>query len=247
MPNQKTCCIHKNYYKDWLTKHPPFYDTDHISIRQLKEYIFQLKNRHVILSESFLTGLAVPYFQYYAFVMRYSDFPIILNSHCFYTLMASVPRSLCSAAHNNLLQLFIKHLVELAFFLKDPKSCSVVLGYVLYECGRYFIQFNVPFDTGTFILTNLFELPGWRYLLYWKGLDEALTKIWDVLTVPGSTFWTIDVFRQHLHLFHMYHGSSIRIHSNLFKEELIANVLHPRRVQRLLDLGYSLDDILDNL
>lgn len=246
-PNQKTCRIHKHYYEDWLTKHPPFYHIDHISRRHLREYVFQLQNRYVQLSETFLTGLAAPYFQYYAFVMRFTDYPILLNDRCFYTLMASIPLSLCISANRNLPEQFMKHLLELAFFLKDAPSCIVVLRYVLYECARYFHQTNLSFDTGTFILTNLFELPGWRYLLYWNGLDETLQRIWANLTVPETTFWTMDVFRQHLQLFYVYHASTIRLTTRVFKQELMAKAFHPERIQRLLDAGYVLDDIFDNL
>jgi hypothetical protein len=243
---QKTCQIHTNYYDAWTTKHPPFYHPDHISKRHLKEIIFQLQNHHVEVSQTFLSALAAPYYQYYALVMKYSDYPLSLNHRCFRTMMDEIPTSICHAANRNNFFLFFSRLVELGHCLKDPISCKTTFRFVLYKYICFFSEHNLSFDTGAYILQMTFELPGWRFLLYWNGLDETLDTVWKLLPELPQSFWSKDVFRQHLYMFHMYHANPIRLINGIFKEEAIQKVFHPDRIQRLLDKGYTLDEIFDN-
>ena len=50
--NEKTCKIHRNYYTNWLVKHP--INIHYISQRKINEIIFQLESGNIVINKEYV-------------------------------------------------------------------------------------------------------------------------------------------------------------------------------------------------
>jgi hypothetical protein len=85
-PGQKTCIIHKNYYKDWHRKNNPQYNSFRdLSIRKQIEHIYQVQNKLVDIPESWIQKLHLYDDDYFDLYIKYTDYSPLLNKPCFET------------------------------------------------------------------------------------------------------------------------------------------------------------------
>ena len=71
--NKKTCKIHRNYYTDWLVKHPLNSFTSYITSRKINELIFQLSHRHVSIDKGYiLDNFSLDHMLEYIFLITYA-------------------------------------------------------------------------------------------------------------------------------------------------------------------------------
>jgi len=71
--NEKTCKIHRNYYTDWLLKHPLNSYTSYSSQRKINELIFQLSHGHVSINQEYITGnFSLHHMLEYSFLITYA-------------------------------------------------------------------------------------------------------------------------------------------------------------------------------
>ena len=71
--NERTCKIHRNYYTDWLVKHPLNSVTSYLSSRKINELIFQLSHKHVIIDKSYiLDNFSLHHMLEYSFLITHA-------------------------------------------------------------------------------------------------------------------------------------------------------------------------------
>jgi hypothetical protein len=71
--NERTCKIHRNYYTDWLLKHPLNSFTSYSSQRKINELIFQLNHGHVSINQQYITdNFSILHIPEYIFLVNYA-------------------------------------------------------------------------------------------------------------------------------------------------------------------------------
>jgi hypothetical protein len=257
---EKTCHIHRNYYRNWFKTHEPFYHIETLTERELAEYKFQLTNGHLLLPREHVETLPGIYKEYYIFLLEHTK------------LSPSVNRSLF---RNILNRLFLKGYEEgfmnstvfraridrcFKWALRDSLSCIYVFTAIL----DFVYSFALHVEIGgsqytyatleTFLDVVLLQYPEWRQLTYSNILHDLCADRQAIhersgylpIYIEGITQTLKPILDTVLTLFQITHQSALIEHMRPHKEELIASACHPRHLQRWLDSGHTLD-VLDQM
>lgn len=68
--NERTCKIHRNYYTNWLVKHP--INLYYISQRKINEIIFQLESGNIVITKEYVKA-NVRFYNTYLFLIQYAN------------------------------------------------------------------------------------------------------------------------------------------------------------------------------
>ena len=136
--NDKTCTIHRNYYTNWLEKHPLNSYTTYNTIRKRNEIIFHLKTGNIILSQNYIQyNFGIGNIREYLFLIKYANINPLWNRTLFeYYIL------------HNILQIDMFNEI-----LISHETCIEALKYIL---GNKLL--NINWD---YILTA----PGWKNLM----------------------------------------------------------------------------------
>ncbi len=246
-PGSNTCVIHRNYYKNWFATHKGFFDRNQLTSRQLNEYLVQLGGRHVVPPESLIRNLPQDMADYWELLVTCTDYPIHLNIVCLrytlYTILADLIRA-------TRLDVYAENAAErIGTFCKDPESCTLVFGMLIQELILLFMFWESQMPLSRATLQRLLHIcllrpHQWIQVLYSHSFHDVYQSRRDNLlqselirssrvverffdpVVPSfiNTMWT-------------KHAYTAQKKSAYFKEELIANVYSPRRLEALLEAG----------
>jgi hypothetical protein len=264
-PGGRTCQIHRNYYNNWLEKHPMFDCTNTVhgpTERQLEEYRFQVKGGHVPISEQYLATIPPRFCTYYVFLLLNTSLSPSLNPKA----MSKYIDDLLSPVFTNTNIYFNKESFKqsivpaMDILLQDLPSCILVFESVLSFIFRYVIM-SIILETEVrpiewILEVLLLENNGWKQLLY---CTQPLKLYMEKRKIFLSMNSTVQQMQHAIHmfldpvvipilqLFHVVHASRIAASLQPHKEEIIASACHPRRMVRLLDMGYTLEEILEQM
>jgi len=263
-PGERTCQIHRNYYDNWIEKHPMF---DFMSTlngptdRTLEEYRFQIKEGHVPISEEYFASIPPRMYSYYVFLLLNTTLSPLLNQKA----MAKYIDELLSPVFTNVSlrhkETFKSTIVPaLDILLQDFPSIVMVYESILSFLFRFVILSSIlEIEVGQIewiLEVLLLENNSWKQLLY---STKPLKMYMEKRKLFLHTNNTIQQMQYAIHslldpviiptlqIFHVVHASKVAGRLQPYKEELIASACHPRRLHRLLELGYTLEDILDQM
>lgn len=252
-PEKLTCKIHKTYYVNWHTKHPPLIDIL-LSKRIEEEYRFQYKNGYVELDYPGLLNFAMnvnvnSYRKYFRILLETTSFSL---KDCPYILSTLIATDFGP----NIPMPFETHLAtitSLMYVFKDPETLLMFLEHLTIYIVNYSFTSTTHSHTALTYSTIVNSHLPWSSLLYADSISQILPRTIRYfhenfgLTQEHRDF--IDQFTK-LYLeptldnFHHSHRHLIRYRCEQIKEELIAEVCHPRRIQKLID-QHGLDILED--
>lgn len=249
IPGTNTCFVHKYYYINWFNSHPGFFSLNFISKRQLKEYIFQFRNRYVTLPITHVASIPANWYDYYNTIIMHTDHCPLVNRGC----LRSVVNILVRGAFVPIAPGQFDETVydDLRYFLKTPAACEAVFRELI-DSGNILLHWgwrNIP-KSADFIYSvysKFFALEEWKSIAC--GMDlfalyrKTITPLDRMDAFFRSTFHPtmIGVLRE----FRDVHRSRMVNRAAVFREELKARVFHPDRIQRLIDT-YGIE-VLDSL
>jgi hypothetical protein len=246
-PNEQTCYIHRKYYKDWLEKRWKIIvqkSFNGISKRELDEWIFQLKHRTVVIPVEYVQTLNffdANFIYNYDFLIRYTDISPMENVYGFLQCMKRRLEFLDLIAFD----------VGLEPYMKDWTCCLFIFSSLI---EHILIRSNG--STATFLLKILqcCRSDPWKQMLYSNKFrylfHEYNTELQRHLELIYYDFIATDElsFEKNpidclIKNFNMRHAFDIKRRCMIYKQELIAAVWKPSRVQKWLDNGLGLDFI----
>jgi hypothetical protein len=249
LPETNTCYVHKFYYINWFNSHPGFFSLNFISKRQLKEYIFQFRNRYVTLPVAHVTSIPANWYDYYNTIIMYTDHCPLVNRACLRNVVNIIVRGAFVPIAPGQFDESVYE--DLRFFLKSPEACAVVF-HELVQAGLDLLRWgwrNVPrtVDVIHSIYSKFFALEEWRYIACGSSLiklfKNALTPMDRFDHFVRTTFHP--AFVGAIRELKQTHRSHMKNRVAVFREELVAQVFHPDRMQQLIDT-YGID-VLDTL
>lgn len=247
-PQSLTCRIHRNYYKDWLETHPGFHPLL-VSKREMEEYCYQIKNRFIIIPDSYIAGLEVYYAEYYLFLVIHTGCPAHLNTEC----LTSITKRYCYILFNtnNDAETMLEIMDRLCVLFTDVKSIARIFNIVWTEFVWNCVSHGTHVADAIQQFHHIFLNPCWRPLLYIELLFEFHKGMWQrrVMEFEENEWividrsWTFEIFKRMLEEFRDYLKRITVAHMNIIRQELMEKSLTPKRLNYLLDKGYTLEEI----
>ena len=257
--SRTTCDVHKNYFKDWFTKHPPF-----------RNYYCELENSRIMNEyKTILTGPLRPtlayiqsipdnndYISFYMMLVSYTGVNPLLNKPCF-------KRSIRYAI-DEIFGIYSSHMRT-----QNIKNAHIVLNILCinteltYEVFRYIIFYTVErminlqristlteeqlVSLGTSLLTIIFLSDVWRFVFMSHDIKAICKRVSNKLSVlldPVKVDYfmntivatSIETLKQDI-------ITHIKKKCNIYKEDLMMTVYEPSRLQKYLDSGLELEDL----
>lgn len=255
---EKTCLIHKHYYTNWFTTHTAD-EWRTAGKRARQEIEFQLQHRHVVPPPHILADIPSHSLDVWNLFVTHSDESITLNRPCLEAALKYMIKSLFLLNHNGselVRQTMQDNRKRLETYLKSPSDCQAVFRLVLQYCVRtcafYFETMNVSSERIRAVFRSVVLKPqGWRQLLFSNGLEDVYQderakyiQMWpDTFNLLFMN--KIDpIWRQVHSEFTEKHRTYLRERTAIIKEELIAEVFHPRRIEPLI-MKYGIE-VLDD-
>jgi hypothetical protein len=257
LPEQKTCSIHKNYYKDWLLKNGRS-DWQLLTKRQQNEYVYQIENHLIDIPEYYIKNLNMFDTEYFTIIMKLTHNSPSLNLPCLKSCVRKYLFCYCNfpldvnnrEEYCNTLEPYTKN-VDSSFF-----TLSVISDFMIERCIHSNIHIN-SFHNAVLASYNPRMIPEMSYsyfrcLLFSNKLkkcfitDEIKKKVQT--TAPefiefyneASLQETENPINKLVATFNQIHSKEIKKRCAIYKEELIKKVWHPSRIQKLLDMGYDI-------
>jgi hypothetical protein len=246
-PNQKTCYIHRNYYKNWLEarwKNILQKSFNGISKRELEEWTFQLNHRAIKIPVEYVQTLNFfdeNFIYNYDFLIRYTDISPMENVYGFLQ---------CIKYRLSYLDLSTFD-VGLEPYMKDWSCCLFIFAILIEN-----ILARSNGSTASFLLKMLqcCRSDSWKQLLYstkFKYLfHEYGNELQRYLGIVYYDFIATDVMSLEknpieclIKNFNMRHSYDIQRRCLVYKQELIAAFWKPSRIQKWLDNGLDIDCI----
>lgn len=252
-PEKLTCKIHKTYYDRWHEKHPPFADWL-LSKRIEEEYRFQFKNGYVQF-DSFPSLLLITinrniYTKMIRILLETTPFSLKDYPHCISTLVSNEFGSRIAFPFET----HLAKITELMYIFKDSETLRLFLEQLtLYMVNYAFTSTQHAHIALTYATIVNSHLP-WINLLYADSISQIIPTVIHrfhtdyALNQDQKDFiaqFTEMYLEPTLLNFHHSHRHLIRHKCDQFKEELIANVCHPRRIEKLIET-YGIE-IMDDI
>jgi len=254
---EKTCYVHRNYYKNWFLNHRPFISKYHITDRQVEEYKFQIQGGHIEISDAYLEKIIPIHYDYYIFLIKCTKKspslnPTALQNYLNATLQPIYLYPLSISKYK--LKENVKECMRTVLF--DLESCKIVFSciisfafqYMFYTDLNRFNQHEYQWILECLLLEN-FE---WKYLLY-SSMTHVLYKDHCKLFIDKSSD---QVFAKHiidnyispvvnnvLTLFTILYKTKLEDRVRVHKAEILEKAWHPRRLEHLLAIGYTVEEV----
>jgi hypothetical protein len=262
LPGEKTCQMHRNYYKNWLLKrYPPYISVSRLTDRQIEEFRFQIEGNHVEITDEYLKKIPALSHDCYIFLMNLSKKSPSLN-----------PEALKSYV-NVIIRPFYHYPISISSFklkanikecmtcvLKDVESCTIVYDCVLHFIFTYVFMSEINRvleDDLEWILENIFiQNSGWSHLLYSTILLENYNKTSEEYikksSDPLNTKYIIKLIIAPIvstlfDIFTIVHKETFDTKMKPLKEELLEKAWHPRRQEYYLSLGYTIEEVFSDV
>ena len=236
----KTCSIHRNYYTNWLKGREYMATTQ----RKKVEFEFQVKNKHVILTESFCRQIQE--YNFYEYCITISSMNPLWNT----VLVDSIFYSIVNQLQYSPLS-WEEQQQRLNILLATPEVCKYIFKKIVELIKVWMTQ---PSIEGTdycekssrLLLVLAFQLPtsSWRQMLgstffleecakeqneiskmSKSPRKESLVKLLEEIIIPAVTLFIEDVKK--------HQKNSM----DALKEELMMEMWKPERIQSWYDKG----------
>jgi hypothetical protein len=220
---------------------------------------FQMKQFHVVPPPHILARIPTHSLDVWNLFVQFSDEPICLNEECFHLAIKNIVKSLLVMKHtgSDTYRDYIQNVRKtIDSYLKTPDDCKAVflkiLNCIMSMVALQFETFRVSVQTLRLVLRILFQKPnGWRQMILSRELETlySLERSTHVTMWP-DTYEQVFVtkldpaFSHVLEEMQTKNKHSIQERTHVFKEDLIAAALHPRRIGPLIE-KYGIE-ILDD-
>lgn len=254
-PGQKTCHIHRNYYKNWEFYLGPWQNTSKPSPRKLDEMRFQYTYGGVVPDENYLREFLNSiywheYTDYYLFMVQHAN----LNPMLCYTDMTVILQT--SMQHDLTVQSETQYKTPalVSAFLKYVGMAPYVRNFFTAKIVQYLMD-TQGLDTAFIDYMNLISViyytcPEWRELVLEAKFE---TNVRDCIGASKKVHphlnWN-DIERRYnqyahpiLHAVKVYHRNILKDRMADLKPEIVAAAWHPRRVEKWIEAGLDLDDL----
>lgn len=249
-----TCKIHKTYYANWHHDHPPLTNTQ-LSQRKSEELVFQLKNGYINIPTTGLWFLTSPgffeiYSSYILLLVKNTD--LTLANYPFY--IQYLVRTHIGAHINLPIEDQMVRWQELLPILKYAESMHIFLDAVVETLinQAFMVQDQIHLSI---IFSAIINGPfPWNLLLYSERVNHLSERVFQTYSTnyvlnPEQRTFIQNFLRDYIDIpldhFHHSHRFLIRRRCHQYKEEIMMNVFHPRRIEQLIN-KYDID-ILDEL
>ena len=242
-----TCNIHQKYLVNWFVTHPSAIWL-HRSKREIYEYEYVLKNRLVTVPEDHMDFLENVWIN----PQNYSEYLLLIAKYSDYDLLR-IPRALKSEVSKFIMDItnYIRvedlitsyNLEKFTPFIKNHKVAYQILKYIIQDLMRHYteayVEVYVPVDffkeRFSYIIYMISE---WKSLIYSSKLRELRDEILREPVSPAimairQVFYT-EAIDTVMNEFNNCHKFAIYYNVNKFKGDLIAEVLHPDRIEKLI-------------
>jgi hypothetical protein len=230
-----TCQIHINYYRNWYQTHR-FFDRYYMSRREIDELEFQIQHHYVTIPPEWVVQLYTPGERaWYPFIIENTHLSPALHPDCFQSLFYNT--FLYNTVWNN--QNYMQS------YVRDVETCLLAFTMILEWSMQ---QSHGGLYSCMDLMRVYMEKLNWHPILYSVECSRIVymreARIRSLFS--SCTEDPIQFFDRCIQSFHARAAKSIRDRCGQYKEELVATALAPRRIQRLLDMGYDLD-VLDHV
>lgn len=275
MENEHTCKIHRNYYHNWFQTHPEFCVWNPPSERLLEEYSFQIKNKYVKIPLSYMLSLNDTYHSdYYIFLMKYSEHKGNVNIHCFekhiYTLVKHIFHNTDYMGYLLYIKpLFTDHettfqIFETFWYLfiyncivhnKNKNSILEIVENIFSKSCWKNILFHTRLQESIIkiynivlqILRNIQQNNNPNRMIYLPHITmEEVGIIQDTNLEYVEEEWSLMYFIGLFSRIKGFQKNGVQKRVGRYKEEMIAYIYNPIRIEKYLENGYTFDD-LDNM
>lgn len=212
-----------------------------MSFREREEFVFQISNRHIEITENDIILLLSYNNTIYRIYMQYTDHSPLLNYSC---LRAVVIQELDNYSNPALLH------KKIECILKDVNSVYIVLYTLQIEA---LIKSFGNIDTYFKILTAFMSSPSCKKLLYSSSILEPFERNREFFRKTASYFPELYIdnlcnaengaISKWIKSINQIHSTAIKQRVQVYKEELMAIAWHPKRVERWLEAGLDVDDM----
>lgn len=247
-PGMVTCKIHRNYYSDWLETHTGFHPLI-VSKREIEEYTYQIKNRLVVIPDSYISELEVYYAEYYYFLIHHTGCHAHLNIECLTNIIKRYSYILFNT--NNDVEIILEIMDRIIPLFTDPKSIARIFNILWTEFVWNCVSRSTLVGDAVQQFHHIFLHPCWKPLLYIGSFLEFHKAMWknQILEFVENEWmqldriWTFEIFKRMLEEFKDYLKRITVTRMNITRREILEASLTPRRIKYLLEQGYTLDEI----
>jgi len=224
---EKTCVIHRNYYRDWFIKHPLYlFNSPYMTKRRRNEVIYQLQN-HIHIDKNVLELLRYTiYPNEYEFLIKYAYIDPLLIEKSFKLSLIDILWTSIDDVNND----------RMDSILTSYEVCIEVFKYSL---ELFQLGCAVPWPL-------LFKSYKWKQVLY----SDVLMDIYnDTVTKYRSNLEYTQKLENcvlpYIIEAKMLHRKQLRSRIALYKEDLMMFCWHPSRVEKWIsDGGMELCDMM---
>jgi hypothetical protein len=254
------CETHQSYYKDWVKNHPPLHGRLRtINNRVIQGRIKDLRTGRILLTRTDVRSLRDDHADYYVLLCAHSSMNPLWNTRVLrHVIQREVSQWVRFKKHED----HCIHVLEK--ILKTPEALLYSADHIMRSCmNEYMIymihhQMNIQ-DRVQEIMEKIMGMECWRSTLLSAAWIDAIGRLTMEIELdkadPDSPYsaedlaWKEDVF--HHTIMPIYHSwiqtekAILKSYTNILKEELVAAVWHPRRVEHWIqNYGY---DIFEHL
>lgn len=247
--DQKTCNIHRNYYIGWLHSHPRL---DDLSTKRVKEeFDFQVRNRHVIITEEYCKRLIGANRDFYVYLIKNAGINPLWNREqllkVFYLIVTKFQHQSTD---------WESDVSRISEILTTPEVCKFIFRKIV-ELGKLWIyagQDDIEYAMSSCRLLFLlgFQMPsGWKQMVcstfFMEEVEEEIKMvnvIRDERIKQDLLKYLEDIVKPEINYFTMIAKKSIKENTNIYKEDLMMEMWHPSRVQKWLDGGEKLYEMM---
>ena len=260
--NNGLCDIHQSYYRDWFASRPPLYGHNRYKVNRLyQSYKEQLESGRVLITSANLNSLGDD--------ANHSDYYLLLCATCKHVNplwnMELFARTIETDLQHWIRFPSYEHQFLQTFkILSKAPGATIYAGYCIirfcmYQLMDYYTYHEQDIqDRLEIICDSIFEQDVWRSTLYsshwtefYENMDTFLEKhmkenIYSAEEIAlESRFYRLAVSTA-IQSTMETHQACVRSRLAVYKEELMAAVWHPRRVERWVQ-HYGLDNVFDHI
>jgi hypothetical protein len=242
-----TCNIHQKYFINWFVTHPSAIWV-HRSKREIYEYEYVLKNHLVTIPEDHMDFLENTWIN----PQNYSEYLLLIAKYSDYDLLR-IPRILRSEVSKFVMDItnyiYVEDLIasynftKFTPFLKNHKVAYEILKYIIQDLMRHYteayVNISIPLDFFKERFSYIiYMIPEWKSLIYSSKLRGLRDEILQERVSPAIMTLRENFFREVVDTVMKEFNNSVKFeiyyNVNKFKRDLIAEVLHPDRIEKLV-------------
>ena len=240
----KSCPYHKQYFSTWLETHPGF-QRGRSSKRVIEEYEFTISNRNIEIPESYVAEIDIMHSEYFMYLIDQTGYSAAINPRCLTYCVSCLAWPMFMADSLETTKQMFNSLAPLFTDVESTMICFIRLWKEIVETFRFYQKEDAAYMKR---FRQVFYSPVWRPIAFNRDLWYTIQTIWEenqareernrphmshVLQFKEQ--WSRERFQDMLYEMMAYHQKKIQSRIQPFKEELIAAVWHPRRIERWID------------